>query len=182
MNTPTVSHTTINDELRARLAAVINMIEDGSDKEVLRLHTNLKLELRGPDGELKDQRDIHNAVSFTGRNLILAASGGKLPAAFNYIAIGTGTTAPSGSPCTDTALGAEVARAAGTVTNSTAGTSSTQAVLQITYTFPAGVGTGTISEASLMDAASVGNLLARQTFGAVTKTSADSLAITFQVS
>ena len=63
------------------------------------------------------------------------ASGGtaKYPKDFAYVGIGTGATAAATS---DTTLGTESARALGTVSNPDSDT------LRITYTFPAGTGTG----------------------------------------
>lgn len=140
-------------------------------QEFLPLSTNVHIELRDKDGNLKDERNIHNIVCTAGKNKILTASGGSLLNSFSYIAIGTGTTAVA---IGDTALQTEVARSNGTTSNPNAST------WQTTFTFAAGIGTGAITESGLLDAASVGSLLAHQTFTAVNKGASDTLAVTWQ--
>lgn len=158
------------EEILARL----RQVEDGMSRESLQLHSNLLLELRGPDGQLKDRRLIHNLVCTAGKNTILKASSAEYLNAYAYIAIGTGTTAPA---IGDTALQTEVARSpVQTPTNPSA------TVYEVTYTFPAGTGTGTITEAGLLDAPSAGNIFAHQTFSGVAKAPADTLGITWQIS
>ena len=53
----------------------------------------------------------------------------------------------------------------------------------ITYTatFPAGTGTGAVTEAGIFNASSGGTMLCRTTFPVVTKGSGDTLAITWVV-
>ena len=61
--------------------------------------------------------------------------------------------------------------------------STTRAANTITYvaTFPAGTGTGALTEAGILNAASTGNMLCRTVFGIVTKTSSDTVIITWNV-
>ena len=149
-------------------------VDQAIGSEVLRLNTNLHIELRGPDGELKDVRDLHNIVCTVGKNKLLAVAGGSALTAFAYIAIGTNATAVA---VTDTILGTEVARSpVQTPTNPTA------ASYQVLYNFPAGTGTGAIVESGLLDAASVGNLFAHQTFLVINKAAGDTLQITWTIS
>jgi hypothetical protein len=146
---------------------------DGRDPNVLRFNVNVGLEVRGPDGALKDRRELHNLIVTAGKQLLLASGGtAKYVKDFAYVAIGTGTTAAA---LGDTTLGTESARALGTVSNPDANT------LRITYTFPAGTGTGAITEAGLLSAAAAGTLLARQVFAAVNKGASDTLAVTFDL-
>ena len=89
-----------------------------------------------------------------------------------HMAIGTGSAnvAPA-----DTTLGTEVGRV--TLTSTTVTTNS------IVYvgTFPAGTGTGAITEAGTFDASSGGDMLCRTKFSVVNKGANDSMVITWTV-
>lgn len=146
------------------------------DDDVLRLNCNIIIELRDSvTGELKDTRHVHNLIVTSGKNLLLDVSASsKYVKNFDRIAIGTGTTDPAIS---DTALQTEVARSAQkTPTNPSAGT------YQVQHTFPAGTGTGAITEVGLFDANSSGNMLNRSEFAAVNKGAGDELTMTVQIS
>lgn len=161
------------EQVASLLETLAEQARDGAGNEVLRFRTNVRLELRGPDGEVKDTRELHNVICTTGKQQVLKASSAETLSQFAYCAIGTGTTAAA---ATDTALQTEVARSTIiTPTNPNANT------LQFVATFAAGVGTGAITESGLLDAASVGNLLAHQVFGAVNKAAGDSLTVTWQI-
>lgn len=134
----------------------------------LQIKHNVKIELIGADGRVKETR-ISNTVTTAGKNAIadqlLASPSLAKP---QYMAIGTGT--PSG-----TALGAEVARAAfSTLTRSTN-------VVTAVGNYAAGTGTGTITEEGIFDAASVGNMHFSSSFGAITKGASDTLQITHTI-
>jgi hypothetical protein len=149
-------------------------VEQSIGTESLKLNVNLLMELRDEHGNLKDERHIHNLICTSGKNALLSATVSKALLTFTYIAIGTGATAAA---IGDTALQTEVARSpTQTPTNPTA------ARYQVVYQFPAGVGTGAITEAGLLDAASVGNLLAHQVFAVINKAAGDTLSITWQIS
>ena len=165
---------TPEQEFAERLRGLAEEVGQSAGQESLRFHTNLHIELRGPDGELKDVRDLHNIVCTAGKNRLLLAAAGQLLSTFAYIAIGTGVTAAA---ITDTTLGAEVARSAVLTP-----TNPTSAIYQTTTTFAAGVGTGAITESGMLDAASVGNLFAHQVFAVINKGAGDTLAMTWQVS
>ena len=90
---------------------------------------------------------------------------------FNYVAIGSGDTA---SAAGDTALGSEAARAQGDYSY----TDVTKA-FEVTETFAAGTGTGSITESGLFNSGATGQLFARQTFGVINKGASDSLQITW---
>lgn len=166
--------TAILAERLDRFLRELQQMRDGMDGESLKLHTNLSIQVHGADGALKDERRIHNLICAAGKNKLLAVSGGSALTAFTYIAIGTGTTAAA---IGDTTLQTESARSASqTPTNPSA------SVFQVQYTFPAGTGTGAITEAGLLDASSGGNLLAHQVFAAINKGAADTLTLVWSVS
>lgn len=108
----------------------------------------------------------------------IGASGS--PAAFTYIAIGTGTTAAA---IGDTTLQTEIttgggARAAATVSLVTTDTTNDTARAVVTFTFTAGFA---VTEAGLLNAASAGTLLNRQVFSAVNVVSGDTLQVTIDI-
>lgn len=132
----------------------------------------LKIELRGPDGEVKHSQEIDNLVVTVGKNFIASRMAGTTPAVMSHMAIGTGVTAAAAG---DTTLGTEAGRVALTSTTPT-----TNSVAYVA-TFPAGTGTGAITEAGLFNASSAGTLLCRTVFSVVNKAAADSLGITWTV-
>jgi hypothetical protein len=164
-----------NLKLLARVQELRDFIEDRSREQSLPLKLNLTLTLRGPDGQIKERQEIHNTICTAGKNLLLASGGTKKYVNdYGYVCIGTNATASSAS---DTALGAEVARALGTTSNPTS------ASWKVTYTFPAGTGTGTITESALdyQNSASAA-ILARQVFTGIAKGASDTLQIDWTLS
>jgi len=100
--------------------------------------------------------------------------------AFDYLAIGIGTTAITAG---DTTLGSEItggggARAAATSTVDTS--TPTQPYAQFVNTFSF-TGTYAVTEAGVFNASSGGDMLAAQTFSAVNVSSGDSLNITYKI-
>lgn len=162
-----------NQALLDALRLLLDRVQDGVDKESVKLSTNVTLELRGADGALKDRRELHNMVVTAGKNKLLAATGAETISQFGFVAVGTGTAAPT---LTDTALGAQTARTAGALTNPT------PAQLQLVASFAAGAAVGAITESALLDAATGGTMLARQTFAPVNVGASDTLAITWTLS
>ena len=122
-------------------------------------------------GQVKLDQTDYNIVPNAGRQAIIDRLQGNTPAVPDYIAIGTSSTAAAAS---QTALVAEVARAQGTLSQPDAHTD------RCTYTFPAGTGTGTITEVARLNASSAGTMFGRGILGtAAVKTAADSLQITY---
>jgi hypothetical protein len=97
---------------------------------------------------------------------------GNTTAIMSHMAVGTSNTAATTS---QTALGTEIGRVA---LDSTSRSTNT-----ITYvaTFPAGTGTGALTEAGILNASSSGDLLCRTVFGVVTKAAGDTVVITWNV-
>ena len=138
----------------------------------------LKVEVFGADGALKEFREIPNLVVTVGRYFIaqrLITAGAPTP--MSHMAIGSSATAAAAG---DTTLVAELGRVGLTGGAGTVAANSNSVVY--TATFPAGTGTGTVREAGLFNAASAGTMLARTTFGDVTKGAADSITVTWTVS
>ena len=96
--------------------------------------------------------------------------------AFDYIAIGTGTTTPS---ATDTTLASEQQRAAATGTRVT--TSVTNDTLQLVKDAFSFSGSYAITEVGVFNSSSGGTMLSRSTFSAVNVTSNDTLKVTVKI-
>lgn len=133
----------------------------------------LKITLTDEHGNVKQEEEIKNLVVTTGKNFIAARMKDAVASVMSHMAIGTGTTAAAAG---DTALETEAGRVALTSTTVTG-----NAVAYVA-TFPAGTGTGAITEAGLLNAGTGGTLLCRTVFPVITKGAADTLGITWTVS
>jgi len=140
--------------------------------ESINVKGNLEVILLDETGNQKDYRKINNLVVAVGKDTIASRMVGNTTAIMSHMAVGSSNTAPATS---QTALGGELGRV---VLDST-----TRAANTITYvaTFPAGTGTGAITEAGILNASSSGNMLCRTAFGVVTKTASDTVIITWNV-
>lgn len=135
-------------------------------------HTT-KLVLRDSKGRFKAIRYAHNLITTVGKNHIAdQLSSAPAETAMGYMGVGSGSTAAAAG---NTALETEITRVVLT--------SRTDSGAVVTYvgTFPAGTGTGAISESGILNAASVGVLLARVVFSVINKGASDSLVITHTV-
>jgi hypothetical protein len=140
--------------------------------ESVNVKGNLEVILLDETGKQKDYRKVNNLVVAVGKDVIASRLVGNSLAVMSHMAVGSSSTAAATS---QTALGTELGRVA---LDSTSRASNT-----ITYiaTFPAGTGTGSITEAGILNAGSSGNMLCRTVFGVVTKASGDTVVITWNV-
>lgn len=131
------------------------------------VHTNAS-------GEIVKEFEVPNLVVTSGKNHIASkiAATTNSPVSMTHMAIGTGSASPV---VADTTLGVEGGRVS--LTNTVVATNT----ITYTATFPAGTGTGAITEAGVFNASSGGTLLCRTTFPSVTKQVGDSIAITWVV-
>lgn len=136
----------------------------------------LVITLTGPDGVIKEQQEVNLVVS-TGLAFIASRLKDATAAVMSHMAIGTGTTAADAA---QTALVTEAARVALTSTTIVT-TNVTNDAVQYVASFPAGTGTGAITEAGLFNAASVGTMLSRTVFSVVNKGANDTLTITWKI-
>ena len=126
-------------------------------------------------GEVLNDFKVPNLVVTDGKNYIASkiVATTNSPVSMTAMAIGTGTAA---AVVADTTLGTEGGRQ-----SLSASTVSTNTVTY-TCTFPAGIGTGAVTEAGVFNAYPTGGtMLCRTTFPAVNKASGDSIAITWVV-
>lgn len=142
-------------------------------QETMKITGKLNIVVRDELGTVKQTLDVPNLVVTTGKNYIASRMVGTSSTVMNGMAIGTGTATPVVG---DTGLGTE----AGRVALSTF-TASSNAVTA-TATFPAGTGTGAITEAGIFNnSTSGGTMLCRTTFPVVNKAAGDSIAITWVI-
>lgn len=135
------------------------------------LFANVDIVLRDADGNIKDERHIHNTVPTTGLygiadQLLDSPAVGKP----THMEVGTGTPAA-------TKLGAYVASSRTALATKTRN----NAVVTMTCTFAAGTGTGALTEAGIFNGATqdAGNMYVSAAFDVVNKVAADSLTITW---
>lgn len=141
-------------------------------QENLKMKGELSIVVRDFDGKIKQTLHVPNLVVTAGKVYIASRMVGTSSTVMSHMSIGTGTATPIAG---DTTLGTE----AGRVALSTF-TASSNAVTG-TATFPAGTGTGAITEAGIFNASSSGTMLCRTTFPVVNKAAGDSIAITWVI-
>lgn len=129
------------------------------------IEQNVHIVLRDADGNIKDERDIHNTVTTSGKNMIadrlLAAPSLGVP---THMAVGTGSPAAN-------ALGTELDR------NALTSKTRSNAIVTMQGDWAAADGTGAITEAGVFDASSTGNMHLSTSFSVVNKGAADILSI-----
>lgn len=131
------------------------------------------IQLLDAAGKVKEEHKVKNLVVSAGKTYIAARmQGSAIPTVMGFMAIGTGTATPA---VANTTLGVEAGRVA------LASFSSSSNQVTATATFPAGTGTGAITEAGIFNANSGGTMLCRTTFPVVNKAAGDSIAITWVV-
>lgn len=140
--------------------------------ETIKATGALKVQVFGADQQLKEEHEFKNLVVDTGLNYIVSRMKDTTKTAMSHMAIGSDNTTAGAA---QTALLGELGRASLTSTTVTDNT--------VTYlaTFGAGVGTGAVVEAAILNASSSGVMLCRTVFPVVNKQSDDSIAITWTV-
>ena len=118
-------------------------------------------------------QEVPNLVVTDGKEYVASRMKDTTKSAMSHMAIGTGSTAANAS---NAALGGQVDRVSLT--------STVVSGVTITFlaTFPAGTGTGAITEAGLFNQSSAGDMLCRTVFPVVNKSENDSMSISWQVS
>lgn len=140
----------------------------------IKMKGKLNIVLTGPDGEVKEQREVDNLVVTVGKNFIASRMKDATATAMTHMEVGTSTQAAAVG---DTALIAAVASSRVALTSTTVTTNSVAYVAS----FPAGTGTGALTEAGIFNASSAGTLLCRTVFSVINKGAADTLGITWTV-
>jgi hypothetical protein len=140
----------------------------------IKITGNVKIDIIGADGAVKDSREIKNLVVTVGKNYIASRMKDATATAMTHMELGTGTTAAAvGDTTLQTAIsGSRVTLASTTVT--------TNAIAYVA-SFPAGTGTGAVTEAGVFNAASAGTMLCRTVFSVVNKGAADAMSVTWTI-
>lgn len=138
---------------------------------------DVNIKVFAEDGSLKEERQVKNLVVSVGKTYIAnRMQANSTQSVMNTMAIGTSSTTPAVG---NTTLGVEAGRVA------LASFSASSNQVTATATFPAGTGTGAITEAGIFNPATAGaaggNMLCRTTFPVVNKAAGDSIAVTWVI-
>jgi formylmethanofuran dehydrogenase subunit A len=124
------------------------------------------------DGKVIEEQKVNNVITAAGKNLICRLVTGESTDDFTHMEIGTSTQAED---VNDLAVISPTGRVVLTSKGITAN------VITFIGDFPAGTGTGTIAEAGIFNDATSGTMLNRATFSPISKTAADALKISWEV-
>ena len=134
----------------------------------------VKIDIYDAAGALKDTREIKNLVVTVGKNYIASRMKDATATAMTHMELGTGTTAAAVG---DTTLQAAISGSRVTLASTTVTTNS----IAYVASFPAGTGTGAVTEAGIFNAASAGTMLCRTVFSVVNKGAADAMSVTWTI-
>lgn len=141
-------------------------------QENMKVTGKLCIVVRDSEGKIKQSLSVPNIVVTNGKNYIASRMTDNSFTIMSHMAIGTGNSTPVVG---DSSLGVETGR----VVLSSFTSSSNQ--VTATATFPAGTGTGAITEAGIFNSAISGTMLCRTSFPVVNKAAGDSIAITWVI-
>ena len=141
-------------------------------EELLKMTGDVSITVTDTDGNIKEKREIKNLVVTAGKSHIAKRIVGNVETIMGFMAIGTATATPGVG---NTSLGTEAGRVA------LASFSDSSNTITATATFPAGTGTGAITEAGIFNGSASGTMLCRTTFPVVNKAAGDSIAVTWVV-
>lgn len=142
------------------------------NKDFLSATGKLSIVVNDNAGNLKQELNVTNLVVDTGLDYIASRMKDTTEAAMSHMAIGSGTNDPAPA---DTALQTQLGRV------SLTSTTVTDNSVEYVATFPAGTGTGAVTEAGIFNASSGGTMLCRTEFLVINKAAGDSMTITWTV-
>lgn len=140
--------------------------------EMLKLKGELTIVLSSSDGAVKQSLHVPNLVVTAGKNYVASRIASNSTTIMSHMAIGEGIVSPQS---TDTTLGDEAGRVA------FLSFSSSNNTITASANFPAGTGTGAITEAGIFNNSTGGSMLCRTTFPVVNKEAGDSIAISWLI-
>ena len=129
--------------------------------------------LFGPDGEIKEERIIHNTVTELSDAHVADQLSDSGEAAIGFMAVGTGSGQTSAS------VGLAVSLERHALTSTTQGAAGADNDVIYVGTWNAGTGTGAITEAGIITADNNTSLQYYADFSVINKGAADSLVITW---
>lgn len=135
---------------------------------------DLKVEVLDENLNLKDSRDVKNLVVAVGKAYIASRMTSNANVIMSHMSVGEGNVAPTTA---QTLLVSEIARV------SLDSTSLVNNTITYVATYPAGIGTGSLTEAGIFNSPSAnsGSMLCRTRFDVVNKAVADTIVITWNV-
>ena len=142
------------------------------NKDKLQATGSVNIVVRGEDGNVTQDFTIPNLVVDTGLDYIASRMKDATATAMTHMAVGSGTTAAAAG---QTALVTEVARVA--LTSSTV----TGESIAYVASYAAGTGTGALTEAAILNAASSGTMLCRTVFSVINKGAGDTMTVTWTI-
>jgi hypothetical protein len=141
-------------------------------KDDIKASGSLRVVVFDKSGAVKEEHEFKNLVVTVGKNFVASRIVGTASNVMSHMAVGSGTTAAAAG---DTALQTELGRVA-LASNTAAANVVTQ-----TATFPAGTGTGAVTEAGIFNAASAGTMFCRTVFAVINKGTDDAMSVTWTV-
>lgn len=142
-------------------------------KDSIELTGELKLTLTNEGGDVTQEMIVPNTVVTAGKGFI-ASRMNTTTTTMSHVELGTGTT---GANVANTTLETIISGSRTALTSTTVSTNTVAYVV----TFPAGTGTGAVTEAGIFNASSSGTMLCRTTFSVINKAAADTLGITWTI-
>ena len=142
------------------------------NKDFLSATGKLSIVVNDNAGNLKQELNVTNLVVDTGLDYIASRMKDTTETAMSHMAIGDGTNDPAAG---DTTLQSQLGRV------SLLSTTVTSNSVEYQATFPAGTGTGAVTEAGIFNASSGGTMLCRTEFAVINKAAGDSIAITWVI-
>ena len=139
---------------------------------LIKMTGELNIQKFNSNNEIIEDINVPNLVVNVGKQHVAERIINDSEVKMSHMAIGSGLTVSAAS---NTTLVTELARVA-LVTSIRSGTN-------ITYTaiFGAGVGTGSITEAAILNDSTIGTMLCRTTFPVITKDASETIAISWTV-
>lgn len=144
------------------------------NRETMKATGKVNVALYDKNGNLKETQTIKNLVVDDGLDYIASRMKDTTETAMSHMEVGTGTTSPAAG---DTALETAISGSRVSLTSTTV----TSNAIEYVGDFPAGTGTGAVTEAGVFNASSAGTLLCRTVFSVVNKGADDTLKITWTV-
>lgn len=117
-------------------------------------------------------QEIPNLVVSSGKGFVTSRMKDATTNVMSHMAVGSGSSAAAAG---DAALGSEITRVALT------STSVSNNAITYVASFPAGTGTGGLTEAGILNATSGGDLLCRTVFAIVNKNANDAMSISWTI-
>ena len=139
----------------------------------IKMTGELTITVTNADGDVTQKVTVPNLVVTTGKNAIASRMKNN-DTVMSHMEVGTGTTsAAAGNTAMETVIsGSRVALSSTTVTNN---------AVAYVASFPAGTGTGAVTEAGIFNASSGGTMLCRTVFSVINKGANDVLGITWTI-